>query len=321
MASYLQGRGIHVDKHLSNVAINYRPSGFVADQVFPTVQVQKQSDMILTYNQGDLWRRENTKRSRGTAANKVSFQVSSTSYYAENYALAAGVSIEDRANADQGLIRAVEQGRVNRLLDSLMLDWEVRVATQATNTSNVGTSAAVGSAWTDLTNSDPLSDIRAMYDNVESITGYTPNKILFSGDSWKYFSRNSTVIDKVNPSGNTGGGLDASQQQAASLLGVDQVLVANAFYNTAEEGIAQSLSRVWGDHVLVYYAPSAPSVEVPSFGYSLRWNAPSLPNMQVERLPFDPVTKEDLIQVGYYQAEKITAATLGALVTNVTSST
>ena len=321
MSSYLQGRGIHVDKHLSNVALNYRPSGFVADKVFPTVSVQKQSDMILTYNQGDLWRRENTKRSRGTMANKISFQVSSTSYYAENYALSAGVTIEDRANADAALVRSLEEGRVNRLLDSLMLDWEVRVAAQATNTSNVGTSAAVGSAWTDLTNSDPLSDIRAMYDNVEAITGYTPNKILFSGDSWKYFSRNSTVIDKVNPSGNTGGGLNASATQAASLLGVEEVIIGQSFYNTAEEGIAQSLSRVWGDHVLVYFAPNAPSVEAPSFGYTLRWAAAGLPNMQAERLPFDPRTKEDLIQVGYYQDELITASALGALVTNVTSST
>ena len=30
---YLTGRVVHIDQPLSNVAINYRPSGFIGDQV------------------------------------------------------------------------------------------------------------------------------------------------------------------------------------------------------------------------------------------------------------------------------------------------
>jgi len=319
--SYLQGRGIHVDKHLTNVAINYRPSGFIGDQVFPIVPVGKQTDMIKTYNQADLFRVENTRRSPGARANKVSFQVGSTAYNCLNYAQAADVTIEDRANADATFIRDLEEGRTMFVTDKLSLDWENRIAAQATNTSNVGTSAAVGSAWTDLTNSDPLTDTLTMIDNIESSTGYKPNRVLFGGDAWRYFARNNTIIDKVNQTGVTGGGQFASQDQAASLLQVEKVLVGNAYRNTAEEGIGQTLSRMWGDHVLIYFAPDRPSIELPSFGYTLRWNAAGLANMTVERHPFDTHTKTDEIEVGYYQDELITASALGALVTNVTSST
>ena len=82
-----------------------------------------------------------------------------------------------------------------------------------------------------------------------------------------------------------------------------------------------SLEQVWGDHALIYYAPDNPSMEVPSFGYNFRWTIPGLPNMQAERHPFDPKTKTDEVEIGYYQDEKITAQPLGALITNVTSST
>lgn len=321
MAGYLQRNNIHVDKHLSNLAINYRPQGFVGDRVFPIVNVQKQTDMIKTYNQADLFRRERTLRSPGMDANRIDVAVNSTSYACLNYALRADVTVEDRANADAAFIRDMEEGRVMRVMDSLSLDWDVRIASQVTNTSNVGTSAAVGSAWTDLTNSDPLGDCWAIMDHIEDATGYRPNRAVFSGDAWRYFARNDTVIDKVRTTGVSGGGMNATVQDAATLLQLEEVNVGWAYYNTADEGQANSLSRIWGDHVLLYYAPSRPSIELPSFGYTFRQVAAGLPNMTVERLPFDPYKKIDSVEVGYYQDEKITAQPLGGLVTNVTSST
>lgn len=321
MAGYLQGRAIHVDRHLSNVAINYRPTGFIADRVFPIVNVDKQTNMIKTYNQADLFRRESTLRSPGTEANIIDTQVNSIAYVCQNYALKADVTIEDRANADAAFVRDLEEGRVMRIQDALALDWEVRIASQVTNTSNVGTSSAVGSAWSDLTNSDPLSDIWAVMDQVEDATSYRPNRVVMSGEAWRYFARNDKVIDKARGTGVTGGGINATVQQAAALLEVEEINIGQSWYNTAEEGLAQSLSRTWGDHVLVYYAPSRPSVELPSFGYTLRWSASGLPNMTVERLPYNPFKKTDEVEMGYYQDELVTAQPLGALVTNVTSST
>ena len=53
---YLTGRVVHIDQPLSNMAINYRPSGFIGDQVFPVVSVQKQSDLYVIYEQADLYR-------------------------------------------------------------------------------------------------------------------------------------------------------------------------------------------------------------------------------------------------------------------------
>lgn len=318
---YLQGRSVYVDKFLTGVAINYRPSGFIGAEIFPVVNVDKQSSIIPTYTQADLFRAENDKRSPGATANQIEIQVGSDSYIAKNYALRMSTTIEDRANAEGAWIAQVEQGRTMTIMDKLMLNWDVRVAATAFNTSNVGTSAAVGSAWTDYNNSDPWGDVLTQIDNVELGTGYRPNKVVFGNEAWKNFSRNDTVIDKIRQTGVAGGGLSAATGDVEALLQVDKVLVGNAFYNTAEEGITQSIQPIWTDSVLVYYAPERASVDRPSFGYSFRWNKRGIPNMTVERHPYNSLTKSDDIEIGYYQDEKITAAPLGALLTNVTSST
>ena len=320
MSGYLQGRAAHIDHHLSNVAINYRPAGFIADRIFPVVPVPKQSDTYVIFEQADLFRQEKTARSRGGEANKIHSRVSSAGFYCENYALKADVTVEDRANADAVFVRQFEEGRVMRLQDALFLDWEVRAANLITSGSNVGSFAAVGSAWTDYTNSDPLGDIWTAVDNVEVATGYRPNHILFAGTAWRNFRRNISVIDKATGTAVSGGGLYPVAAQIEDLLEVN-VLVGNAWRNTAEEGQPISLSQIWGDHVAVYYAPEHPSVEAPSFGYNFRWSAPESPNMQVERHPFDSRRHCSEVEIGYYQDEIVTAAPLGFLITNVTSST
>lgn len=320
MSDYQQGRALHIDHHLSNVAINYRPAGFIADRIFPVVQVPKQSDTYVIFEQADLFRRENTRRSRGGEANKIQSRVSSSSFYCENFALKADVTLEDRANADPIFVQGFEEGRVMRVQDALFLDWELRVANIVNDASQVGSSTAVASAWTDYTNSEPLGDLWTAIDNVELATGYRPNRALFSGTAWRNFRRNGAVIDKaINPHV-SGGGLYPSVTQVEDLLEM-KVLVGNAWYNTAEEALGLSLSQIWQDHVLIYYAPERPSMEAPSFGYYFRWAAPGLPNMQVERHPFDSRRHCSEVEIGYYQDEVVTAKPLGFLVTNVTSST
>ncbi len=320
MSGYLQGRSVHIDHHLSNVAINYRPAGFIADQIFPVVQVPKQSDTYVIFEQSDLFRRENTKRSRGGEANKIHSRVSSASFYCDNYALKADVTLEDRANADPIFVQHFEEGRVMRVQDALFLDWEVRAATLVTNASNVGSSTAVGSAWDDYVSSDPLGDLWTGIDNVELATGYRPNRVLFSGTAWRHFRRNNKVIDKSTNPNVTGGGLYPSARQIEDLLEM-KVMVGNAWQNSAEEAQSMNLAQIWGDHVLLYFAPEHPSIEAPSFGYYFRWAAPDLPNMQVERHPFDSRRHCSEVEIGYYQDEVITAKPLGFLITNVTSST
>jgi len=313
------GRNLHIDAALSQMAIGYRPEGFIADMIFPTVQVQKQSDAYFVFNRADRLRHERTDRAPGTRARRITENVSSATYFCKNYALAAGVTIEDKANADPLLVSELLNGSAQSLLDKLAIDWELRVATTVTSTSNVGSSAAVSSAWNGA--GHVLTDMNAAIDNVRYSNGILAAglSVVFGDEAWSSFRRDATVRNLIFGTNNGGG--YPSEQQAANLLGVKRVLVGGAFQNTGEEGLSESISTIWGDNVLVYYAPDAPTTQKPSFGYNFRWAAPGLPNMQVERHPYDSREKCEEIEVGYYQDEKLTGASYGFLLTAVNSST
>jgi hypothetical protein len=317
------GRELHIDVPLSNVALNYRPQGMIADMIAPIVPVPKQSNMYPIWSQADSFRVENDMRAPGTEARRVHRSVSSGTYFAKNYALKADLTLEDMENADEAFLQGMREGKVNFILDKLFLGWEKRVGLYCTSGTNVYSYSACASAWTDLRDgySDPISNVLTKVNMIQDVSGYRPNAIVFGGQAWRNFRRHQNVIRAIY--GDTQGGMSGrqiNQENAKALLEMDYLAVGEAYYNTADEGQTASLSSIWKDHVLVYYRPPAASIEVPSFMYTFRWAKLSIPQMQVERHPWDPKTKKEEIEAGYYQDEKITASTLGALLTCVNCS-
>lgn len=254
--------------------------------------------------------------------------MSSSSYRCSNYALKATCNLEDRANSDPIFLDGIINGKTRLVLDHLMLDWELRVSNQVLSATNVGSGAGVNSAWNSAVadNSDPIGDMNTAIDVVQDTTGIRPNRIVMGLNAWKSFRRHGNVRNLIFGT-NNGGGF-ASREQAANLFEVDQLLIGGAYQNTGAEAVAaagfdnlESLASIWDDNILVYYAPPSPSRETPSLGYSLRWNAPGLPNMTVERHPFNPKTKSEEVEVGYYQDEVITGVGYGFLLDSVNSAT
>lgn len=308
---------VHIDRLLSEMAIDYKPEGFVADELFPTVLVQKQSDLYAVFDRGEKLRRQNTRRAPGTLARQITRDIGSDTYFANNFALSYPVTIEDRKNADPIFVSRLYEGGAEYILDHLALDRELRVSLQVTSTSNVGSSAAVSSAWDGA--GAPLSDLNQAIDNVHYSNGVKPSDVTFGSQAWDSFRRDSTVRNLIFGTNNGGG--YPSTEQAANLLGVKRVHVAGAFQNTGEEGQSETLSVIWLDNVLIHYRPDAPSMDRPSFAYNFRWVQPGLPNMVAERHAYDTKTKAELVEVGYYQDEKITGSSYAFLLTAVNSST
>jgi len=268
------------------------------------------------FSRADRLRRQDTARSRGAEARIVEQSVSSGTFYCENYALKAPVMLEDKANADPMFLNNLINGRAELVLDGLLLDWEVRVATQVTSTSNVGSSSAVSSAWNGAGGS--LADVQAAIDNVQDSTGKMPNQVTFGLEGWRSFKRDTTVRNLIFGTNNGGG--YPSTEQVANLLGVKKVMVGGAFQNTGQEGVAEALSTIWSDSVLVAYVAEAPNIERPSFAYGFRWTGGGLPSMTVERHAYNTRTKSEEIEAGYYQDEVITGSDYGFLLVGVNSS-
>jgi len=312
------GRDLHVDQLLSQIALNYRPEGMIADQIFPIVPVMKESDSYPVFNRGEAFAIEKTARSRGTEANRVTRSVSSAQYIVKNYALAQDTPIEDRANMDAAWQFELEAGAVRYLQDKLMLDYDRRALSLAV--ANVGTTFLTGSSWVAAANAgDPVSIIWQMMEQVKATTAKKPNSLIFGWQAWNYLRRNVNIRNFVNGLNNGQGAVNRAGVQNA--FEVERLLVAEAFYNPRNENQTAAFSTTFPrDAVMAYYAPLSPSREQPSFGYSFRWSAPELGvPMAAIRHEFESRSRVDGVEVQYYQDERITGAEYGVLLTGVGS--
>jgi hypothetical protein len=312
------GRDLHVDNLLSQVAINYRPDGMIADQIAPVVSVQKETDSYVVFNRGEYYAIENTARSRGTEANRVTRSVSSSQYSAKNYALAYDTPIEDRANMDVAFQFELEAGAVRYLTDKLYLDWDKRALTTAK--ANVATTFLCGSSWTAATNQgDPFSQVIQMLEQITATTGTRGNSIICGWRAYNWMRRATAMRNLINGT-NNGGGI-VTKQQLQDAFEVDRFLVAGGFYNPKNEAQTATFSNYFPqDAVLAYYAPMAASREAPSFMYSFRWTAPELGTpMAAIRHNFDSRARVDGVEVQYYQDEKVTGSEYGVYLAGVGS--
>lgn len=304
---------VHIDAALSNIVINYRPKGFIADQIAPIVQVPKQSDRFYKISQADRFRTAEDARAPGTEPNLISFDVSSDGYYCDNYALGSFVTREEIANMDAALDN--RKIRSELISDVLLLNYERRIANLCTSTSNVGSYTATGSAW-GTANAHPYDDQMTDLQAIEDASGYYPNLVIYGKQAWRLWRQSDQIRALIFPHG---GGVP-TLQHAKQLLEVDKVLIGGAYYNQAAEGLTMSLSKIWDDMVLYAYVAPNPSKEVPTFMYSFRWTVPGVPSMQVRTFPFDDKSGRQDIHIGYYQDEKIVDSNLSFLRTGVGSS-
>ena len=311
------GRDLHVDNLLSQVAINYRPNGMIWDQIAPIVSVLKETDSYPVFNRGEVFAIENTNRSRGTEANRVTRSVSSAQYAAKNYALAYDLFLEDRANMDAAFQFELEAGGTRYTNDKLMLDADRRTLVLAV--AGVSTTFLTGSAWNGATQGDPVSMIWRMQEQVKTVTAQKPNSLIFGWQAWNLARRNTNFRNFVQGTNNGGGNL--TRDNIASAFEVDRLLVADGFYNPANEAQTATFSNYFPkDAVMAYFAPLNASREQPSFMYSFRWTNPVLGQpMAVVRHDFDTRKKVEGIELSYYQDEKVTGSEYGLIMTGVGS--
>lgn len=316
-AANLTGRDVHIDTPLSNIAVEAWKTGtFVAERLFPTVPVQKQSDgyYIITKN---TWLRtpSSTLRAPKTAPRRIEFDTSTDTYFADNYALVGENALEALANADSPILLRARTARL--VVESLMRDKENRVAQQVTSITNIGSGVLLTgtSKWSDYMNSDPVADVTTGHAFIRSNTGVVPNTLLLDWDTSQIVRRHPVLLDMYKY---TQGGL-LNDAELMEVFKVKQLLISDAIRNAANEGGTASIVNIWGNNALLCYIDQTPpGLQTCTFGLSFNWASPELPAPMVARVynDPDPGKKVELTEVGYYVDEKIVAQQLAYLVGN-----
>ena len=252
----LQNSVYQANNRLTNIANQLSGKfGFIAQEVAPNLDVEKQSNQIYRIDSSfDFERDEDDLRAPGSLARAVDFDVTApTSYTCVDHRLTHAIEIETLANMEVAVKAAYDPVRflTHRIRTREEINLVTQLATDITSTSTPGTkwNAAGGT---------PLTDIRAQIDTIMDSTGILPNLLamdykVFQGivTSAEFISEAGALIGGVNDLG----GFEARKRALADVLNMPNATIAvaqeGAIKNTAKKGQTKSISRIWGENVLL----------------------------------------------------------------------
>ncbi len=276
---------VHVDQPLTNLTLAFLQSdaNFIADKVFPMVEVDFQSDLYYIYNQEDFNRVGDRKQlAPKTEIEETEFALSQDNYFAKVYGHAT--SFDERVLANEDAALNIRSAGSEMLMRKMMLEREADWATNYFTTGKWGTerdgntnASASGTDivyWDDYTNSTPIVDIRNLSRTVHLKSGgFKPNTMVVSKEVRDKLLDNPDILDRLNGGATVTNTALVTDAKLAEIFDMENFYVMNAVQNTANEGAAKSNSYIGANNVMVCYTPPSAGLMTPAAGINFVWNA------------------------------------------------
>jgi hypothetical protein len=271
---------VHVNRPLTNFAQKYMQdmSSFVSLRAMPNLPVSNKSDQYWIFNRADFFRDEAQEVADGTEAPTGGFSLSQDSYLCKVHKWASDVTDQQRANQDPQV--NLEQSKTEYVSLKLMIRRE-RLFMSRYFASGVWTADQTGVVGAPGTNqfrqwnesaSTPIEDLRLGIERVQARSGYRPNRLLVGRQVWNKLLDNDDLLSRISGGATAGMPAMVQRQLVASLLELDEILVADGVFNSSLKGQTEATGFIAGKSALLYYAPQTVSVEgTPSAGVQFSW--------------------------------------------------
>lgn len=274
-----------VDKLLTNVAIQQKVNGAIAEMIFPSIKSAQYSGLLAKYGKNHLRIENSIKGGRGKYRRVETIVRSTAAYLIEGHGLEGFVSKEDYANVEAPF--DAERDETMGLQSALILEKEKTMADSLTSTSVMTNNATLSGSnqFSDYLNSDPIAVFSTARQAIMDSVGEVPNLAAMDYKVWDKLRFHPQMLDALGFKDNRPGGLN--ETELASALGVKKLLVAQSRYNSAKEGQADSMAAVWGKDIVFMVSPDAAAVGQQSLGY---WVVPtgSSPRKVYKQSNFNP---------------------------------
>lgn len=294
---------LHVDKLLSEISIKYQPSEFIAQSVFPTLPVEKDSDLYRIFTRN--FRIPETKRANRGVAREWEFEVTTSTYVVEKHALKSYVSDDDARNYD---IASLKSDTVEELTNTLLRSVEKKVADLFTTTNwSLNVSLAAANAFNaNTTVSNPIPVVDTGASTVIKNSGYAPTFGILPREGFVAVKNHISVLDRVKYTSS-----EISKNMIQGLFDLQELLVPNAAYDSSHEGLTEVIADIWGDSMFLGYKPARPSPLRPSSGYIFKVNQPMVKRWREEE------RESEAIEVTMKYVPKVVASLSGYLIKDI----
>lgn len=319
---------LHVNVPLSQIMVAYQQQtrDFIADQVFPNVPVDKQTDFYYIYGRQSFLQSQAAKRAPSTETPGVEWVASKDTFFCDTWGLHHDIEDQLRANADANwqLDRTGTELITQQMLLRREKEWmNSFFKTGVWNTDLTGVAAAPAAnqfLGFNIAGSSPMATFRQLKLNFRLRTGVTPNVAVFGPTAWDTLIDHAEIVDRIKY---TQSGF-LTEDLVARAIGIDRIVVANAVEatSTEEELVAvqaPATQFLANDSILVAYAAPNASRTVPSAGYTFSWNGylgASAYGGRIKKFRMEPIAS-DRIEIEASFSMKVVAPELGTFLTNV----
>lgn len=266
---------VHIDRALTNVAVQYQNNEYIADSVFPVVRVGKKSDKYFKFKPETMFNiaAVDVVGAESMPGRPAAGLDTPGTFSCTDRALMDFISIDEELNADAPLQPRIDVTEI--LTNYLMLAREKRIADIVFGSGNYGsnTSALSGSDQWSSASSDPVANILSAL----RTPLVRPNTMVIGVEAWDGLRTNPKILQYVLSRSSTGMGptpLMVDEATIAAAFRLNRVIVGEAKYNTAAEGATASMSYLWGKFcALIRVEPSPSPRRTQTFGYTMRFGA------------------------------------------------
>ena len=293
-------------------------SGLIGTQVMPILDVPVRAGQYPTFvlKEGQLLKSDMKTRSPYSAYPRGTRAFTQDTYTALEYGYEEAV--DDTVELDIARFFDAETMAAKLAKRKLLLAHELRVAAKIfDNSTFTATSSSVAYTTGNLSSFDAGSDIQDAIDRLlakgESVTNLA---VVMSASVWTRIRASTKFQNRLRGAGISSDTiLNASQQAAAEVFGVNSVLIGRASYDTAPEGVAFASGNVWSNSLI--WVGSVTQASAGYFGggaaFTLNWSQyGSAVGVSTYR---EEAIKSNIVRASHYVAEKVVNANAGQLVT------
>lgn len=268
---------VHYDTYLTSFATNYySEQNYLAGQVFPVIDVEKQSDKYYVFDAAEENREFTdliTKAEPLTDPNMFELTQSDDSYFSEEYV--AGFYIDEKTAANEDTLLRTRERKSRLLMDNMLKkrdrDWiSTYLKTGVWGEDLAGTTDFT--KWSDAA-STPLDDVQKWKEDFEIRNyGLKVNKIVLSKDVKRHLLKNTQLLGRINGGATIASPAMVNDAIIASIFEVDQIVWADAVSNQANRGEAENAARMVQNRMLMVHSPMETGIDVASAGAIFAWN-------------------------------------------------
>ena len=296
--------------------------GFIAPKVAPVIEVDKQAGPFGKINIEQLLQTRNTTRTSRGGYSRQDWEFGTSTYATKEYG--AEEKVDDRDKNLYGAYFVAEQLAASRARDAVLRNYELRMAAAIYNTTT-WTGAALtagvgGGAWSTFASSTPIADIAAAKKKVYDNIGLVPNTVILNYHVYLNLQQNADLISRIKYSGLQDPNTDKITVSAiAQAFGVEEVVIAGAQYNSANEGQAASLSPAWSDtYAMVAYVAKSDDIQEPCIARTFHWGGDGSTVGGTMESYRDETVRADIIRCRQDVQELVLVPQCGFLISGVT---